>query len=213
MASHRFLTIAGLAAAFFLIATTGTSFAHPGNGHRHAHSTRHAQATPHGTHPARHGSIDAWNPSSSSRPIDMSGGGHAFGRTHADLASHPGKALGLFKHTQRPPLRNPQPSNPPPPGPTGGGGEPGSPTPTGQLPAPHSTPTPTPNEHTGPPPATGPPISQPPSQQPPVAEDPTGLGQVLAHSNPSPFTVLPIVVVSMLALGVCGLIGLARHRA
>jgi hypothetical protein len=44
-----------------------------------------------------------------------------------------------------------------------------------------------------------------------VAPGSRDLARVLLHSNPVRFTVLPIVIISVLAL--CGLIGLARHRA
>jgi hypothetical protein len=46
-----------------------------------------------------------------------------------------------------------------------------------------------------------------------VAPGSRDLARVLLHSNPVRFTVLPIVIISVLALSVCGLIGLARHRA
>jgi hypothetical protein len=229
MTGRRFLTIVGIAAALVLIASTGTSWAHPGRGHDHgqAHGHRHAHVTPDKGHATKHGAVDQTAHTSNSsvndtsrpaslssyRPrIDINGRGHAYGRTHTDLASHPGKALGLLKHTDQPPLRNHQPQQSPPPATPTDAGEPVPPPPGVQQPA-QPGPTTAPGHQNGSPPANGPPVSEPPTTQPPVERDPSGVAQVLLHSNPAAFTALPIAIVAVLAIGVCALIGLARHRA
>lgn len=220
MTGRRILTVVGMAAALVMIASTGTSWAHPGHGHRHVHGQIHVKACEQRVHAtcsstpaARAARTTTTRNATTAEPSYRKANqrGNAFGRTHTDLASHPGKALGLFKHADRPPTRTHQPQKSPPSGPTGSGGEPVS-TPTLQQPTQPGSTTATGNQST-PPPASGPPPSAPPSEQPPIARGPAGLAQVLVHSNPARFTALPIVVVSVLALGVCCLIGLARHRA
>lgn len=219
MAGRRFFTLTAMAAALVLITSVGTSWAQPGDGHRHP--KRHAQVKAHGhsvqsngamTESARSANTTTTWPTTTTDTSDRTTNqrGHAFGRTHVDLASHPGKALGLFKHAPQPPTQTPQPANSPPSGPTGGGGEP---VPT-SAPQPPTQPAPTTanGNHSAPPPATEPP-TVPPTGQPTIPRDSAGLAQVLLHSNPAEFTALPIVVVAVLALAVCGLIGLARLRA
>lgn len=239
MASRRFLTLVGLAAALVLIGPAATSWAHPGmhHGHAHAHGKAHVahghnghghHAHGQGHHVGHSGGNHALSPNSAGtvRPASATsyhstskakGRGHAYGRTHNDLASHPGKSRGLFKHADQPSTRvnHPQHSSPPPVSTSGGGGDLPIPTFNPQQPAngsnhpPASPSTPHNGNHAGSPPSTGP----PPAQPPPAAKRPAALAQILFHSNAAPFTVLPIVVISVLLLGVGGLIGLARHRA
>ena len=226
MVGHRFLTLTALAAALVLVTSTGTSWAHPGNGHRHTHGHAHAKAHGHKSH-GQHADgplspvdgPDAMQPSTATSADasygDASGQGHAYGRTHSDLASHPGKALGLYKHGETPDVTTHQPHTSRPPF-SSGGGEPQT-SPAGQPQSTQHDPTTNPGDLSGPPPSTGPPnqppVHQPPIHQPPTVKDPAALAQVLLHSNPVRFTALPIVIISVMALGICGLIGLARHRA
>ena len=245
MAGRRCLALLAFAAVLLLIGSTGTSWAHPGNGKGHRHSgTEHRQGhtqlhVPHGNaglhlnpHVRRahhstagtesHGNQPASAPSVRTRSAPH---GHAYGRTHSDLGNHPGRALGLFKHAPRP---------------GGGGGPNGTPTPTGGG----GSPVPPPAGHQGQPPVqpvpqgptpnpapsgSGPGSSSPvpspsgsQSEPPPPAPTPSeqprppwqgNADRYFGHSGDMRFTALPIIVISALAIGVCGLIALARHRA
>jgi hypothetical protein len=244
MAGRRCLTLLGLAAALLLMAPTETSWAHPGKsrGHAKAHASVHAHKTHANVHKTRahyHRAQQRGGPAHSSandpnstKPASVptygktsktSAQGRAWGRTHAELDKHPGKARGLFKHTDPPGAPAGQQHNSPPPVPpvppvprvfTGGGGEPGMPTPPSHQPVqqePSTTPANAGNSQNGN--RSGSPSTVPPTGRPPIDDQPAALSQVLIHSNPIRFTPLPIIVISVLALGVCGLIGLARHRA
>lgn len=225
MVGRRIVTLTGLtglAGVLVLVASTGTSWAHPGNGHRHAYGHTNAAAHGHKSHGHQTNGtlLPPTGPDTTQPPVtnavrstsETSGHGHAWGHAHAGLASHPGKALGLYKHADQ--SGNPvgqQHNSAPPPTTSTGAGEPPTSTVNFQQPA-QQPPTTEPGDHSGPPPSTGPP-TQPPTKQPPIAKGPAALAQVWLHSNPVRFTALPLVIISVMALGVCGLIGLARHRA
>jgi hypothetical protein len=225
MAGRRFLSLTALAAALVLLASTGTCWAHPGSGTRHAYGHHHVK-----TH--AHGADRSGSTTNTSDVVRRAGSDtntatayraatrhdHADGKAHRNLASHPGKALGLFKHADRLGKRTGQQHIPSPVIRTGSRGEPQLPS-VAQAVQPQPThnpasrqPTPDGNHNVAPP-TSPPPSTSPPTQRPPADQDPASLAQVLLHSNPMRFTALPILVISVLALGVCGLIGLARHRA
>jgi hypothetical protein len=222
-----------------LLAPTGWAFAHPGHGHGHAKvHHRHAQQHKwHGNH--GHGHPDGSRDDGDNQPAvsgqtDASGtpnkasvrnaGHHGRGYGHADraaLASHPGRALGLFKHASgpiphvvhrhhsSPPTLRPPPSTAPPSTPVGNApDQPARHQPVRHHPAP---PTGQPGQ-----PQTGPGGQQHTTQPPPVGKHhdaPSTLAQLLLRSNTERFTALPLLIVSVLALCVGGLVHLARHRA
>jgi hypothetical protein len=185
--------------------------------HQHQH-TRHEHGR-HGSSGKRDGTLQPASQPAVRTASNSNGRGHAYGRTHDDLASHPGRALGLLKHADQPviPVTGPPQQSSPPPAPTGGGGVPPittsfnpQPAPQGAAPNTATPNTPHSGNHGGSPPTTG---SPPPSTQqpPPKQQHHTFLARLI--SKPMRFTVLPILIISILAVGVCGLVGLARHRA
>ena len=239
MAGRRGITVVALAAAVMLLAPSGWAWAHPGKSHGHAkvhHSHVHKSAHARGHH---HGSQDdtvnqptvfsPTNAQSSGKPGKASTRhhtDHGNGRSsHTDLASHPGEAKGLVKHADRVSRRvnQPQPGfTPPPPTPpttptttppndyvAGPGGT--SYLPTRHQPVGHRSGSPS-RPQTGnsgqhvavPPPVTGPQTSP---------KTPKTLAQVLLRSNTMQFSALPLLIISVLALCVAGLVKLARLRA
>jgi hypothetical protein len=243
MAGRRCVTLVALSAALMLVAPSGLAWAHPGKGHGHAkahHShvhKHHGRIHQHDAHgrdsrqgpdnqPAVFSPTDtrsSGKPSKASARHSRQHTDQGNGRSsHTDLASHPGEARGLHKHADPVNRRvgGPQPRYFPPPatGPGattttsgGGGGEQTISTPTRPQPVRHQSSSPS-RPRTGngvqyvapPPSVTGHPATTPPL---------TTLAQLLPRANTMRFTVLPILIISVLALGVCGLIGLARHRA
>lgn len=223
MVGRRFITVTALAGALVLIASTGTSWAHPGTGHGRAYGHTYTDVHGHkGDGQLSDGPISSvddpstvqhTSATSDATTSDANGQGHANGHTHSNLAAHPGKALGLYKHADTQGTRSGQRHNSPPPATTGGGqqaptGAYQQPTYQGQAAKPGNT-----SDGDSGPPTSTPPTSTPPTEQPPTTKDPAALAQVLLHSNPTRFTALPMIIISMMALGICGLIGIARHRA
>ena len=226
MAARRSLTVVGLAAALMLITPFGTAWAHPGKGHAYGHNHRHAQV--HKQHPAhQHGRGDgsgnepaAFGPSTSGPSSNGASARFAHHHTgsgrsaHTDLAGHPGKARGLFKHTERPGMRTGQQhDSQPPTKPTVNLGEPPAWTPPVANPVQQPTTPPTKpgtTQHDGDHSGSPSPTSRPPAHK---APRPAAVAQGFWHSGVTRFTPLPLIIVSALAAGVCGLIVLARHRA
>ncbi|MDT4918597.1 MAG: hypothetical protein QOH89_3297 [Pseudonocardiales bacterium] len=229
MAHRRWLTLAASAAALVLLAPGGSAAADPGKAIRqpHGHSSRHAHGHGHGSGrahttnrgPAPGGALDpnvrpAYRSSEPAhratryRAAAKRHPSHLRGR-HPDLGSHPGKALGLFKHAGRPG--------------TGPGHHPGNTRPPAppvahpaQTPLQHRPARPAAHHHpdgSGTPGTAhhpGSPATRPPPPDPAQAHS---LARLLLQSKQMQFTALPLLIVAVLALCIGGLIRLARHRA
>jgi hypothetical protein len=231
MASRRFLTLLGFAAAMLLIAPGGAAAADPGtgqaNGQPKHHGTGHSRG-PHSNH-GHHGHGSGTGSGADNRldpAVRIPGrtterDGHVTLRhrdsgqhksqhwTRRELAGHPGKALGLFKHSDTPvgeddPGQHGRTSDPPVPA------TPVSqPGPTNQPPG-RDVPRPTDPSNNQP---SGDPGTQPPTAQPPISGQEHSLSRLLPRSAQLRFTALPLLIAVALAMCIGGLIGLARHRA
>jgi hypothetical protein len=228
MAGRRFLTLTGFAAALLLISTGGAAGADPGYGHPSGHLKHHGNGTVHGqrddhAHGSGSGSgtDDSLDPAvRSSDPTTERDGRvtvrHQDGAQHKshhwtrrELADHPGKALGLLKHsdTRRDgsdPALQGRPSSPP-----------ASPTPVNHprpahVPSGHNSPAPSDPSDNDP---AGTPGSRPPPAQPPGGNQEQSLSRLLPRVAQLQFTALPLLIAVGLALCIGCLIRLARHRA
>lgn len=226
MAGHRCLTVLASAAALLLIALGGTAWAEPGHGNAYGHGNGHANGHGHsrGHHHAH--TSDAGTSSGGDeldaavrlpRETTDSNGPvtarhhHGLQRGHdhwsrRELADHPGKALGLFKHDDADVRRHDpvqRPRHPAVPAPRNQS------TPKqqhdGGMPAPPVNP---PDSH-----PTDQPGSQPPLTKPPVPGREQSLSRLLPRAAELRFTALPLLIMVGLTMCIGGLIRLARHRA
>jgi hypothetical protein len=215
MSGRRCLTLVALVAALFLIAPIESAAAQPGKhlGHAKGHGghsagvhERHSTSGP-GLEPSYRGATGAGANSHVAAGVRGVGtdAHHRKARGYFKHPSHHGKAKGLFTHTDRPGKPVGQHPDTPPVVVTAVD-EPYVAPPTHHS-SRHqpSAPTPRVHHHDG-----GP--GTPPSEGPNVPPD-RDVAQLLQHTKALTFAVLPIAIISILALGVCGLIGLARYRA
>jgi hypothetical protein len=228
MTGRRVLSLLGFAAAIALIAPGGAAGADPGNGHAYGHLNHHGNGHSHGHH-GNHGhdsgsgstAGDGLDPAVRSPDRTTERNGHVTLRHHPsgqhksqhwtrrELADHPGKALGLFKHTDPRGSRDEATQH-------GGTPAPGAPATPVNQPGPAQQP---PGRDAPPPtdPRDNHPIDDP-SSQPPTAQPPNGgqehsLSRLLPRAAELRFTALPLLIAVGLAMCIGGLIRLARHRA